>query len=273
MTNIYDKYLNSNEDVSSLKRFSFAGKADDLNRKLHYLTTITDPEQWYFDQKNGEKFSIIFYYVTHTFDRCLNQEKIIIDSSEQFACFNTGLLDSQGNEIYGIFTKSTTFSLEDKRTNYWYLKGFFKENERFFNDTGLRKPPLATYYTDYNSLYFNPCLDISVNFDHIYNDNFERLPIALKQLEIDLARQVFEGFLSHTKKKIHRNDRIPVPQFYRDKIMFLIPIKILGEIMVIAVEKFDQQYLANTVLNFEMAYNCARLLNKPESNWLLPSKI
>lgn len=52
--------------------------------------------------------------------------------------------------------------------------------------------------------------------------------------------------------------------------MFLIPVKVFGKKnVVIALEKINNTYIANTVLSMGMAYNCARLLNKPESDWLL----
>ena len=57
--------------------------------------------------------------------------------------------------------------------------------------------------------------------------------------------------------------------------MYLVPIKIpkndgTYEIMALAVEKTDtEQYRANTIFTKEIAYEKARLLMKPESNWLI----
>ena len=149
---------------------------------------------------------------------------------------------------------------------------FIIENSREFQTMNMVKPELATYFDDYNELYFNPDLEISVDFDHLFTDNNERLPETFKSMPIDTARIVFNGFLDLTKKKIRRNNRIPVPQFYRDKIMFLIPVSLIGdEMIVIALEKIGDTYRGNTTLTKVMAYNCARLLNKPESNWLSQS--
>jgi len=265
------KYLNSKDDLNKLKRFAFLGDRSSFDKKLNYLTQLAEPENWFFTNQSGEQLSVIFYYVVHTFDRCFYQEKIEILPDETMACFNTGLMTQQGEEIFGMFTKSNTHNPTNPSSNYWYLSEFLKESDRKFIRTGLNKPQMATYFTNYNELYFDPTKEISLSFDHIYDDNYDRLPRDFKLLEKNVAIQVFKGFLEHTIKRIKRNNRIPVPQFYREKVMFLIPVQTFqNDLIVIALEKVEGKYIANTILTIEMAYNCARLLNKPESNWLLP---
>jgi hypothetical protein len=58
--------------------------------------------------------------------------------------------------------------------------------------------------------------------------------------------------------------------------MYLFPIRIpvddeKYETMALAVQKIKttNQYRANTIFTKEMAYEKARLLAKPESNWLI----
>ena len=156
-------------------------------------------------------------------------------------------------------------------SNYWYLSKWIVRSDRDFMQLSLAAPKMASYFEDYNELFFDPELEISPNFDHIYDDNFERLPPEMQQMDKSVACQVFNGFLDHTIKRIKRNLRIPVPQFYRGKIMFLIPVKAFGTSpIVLALEKYGNGYRANTILTLNMAYTCARLLMKPESNWLLP---
>lgn len=267
------KYLNNREDLPKLKRFAVLGnsRASDFERKLDYLIRIAEKEDWdHTDVDTGYQNSTIFYYIIHTFDRCFDQNKIFIDSSCENAFFNTGLMDSQGNEIFGHFIKSIFFNSNDPSSNYWYLKAFLKSNDKEFVRVCKQRPGTPTYFDNYNELYFDPSLNIEINFDHIYEDNFDRLPDSLKSLDKETARLVFDGFLSFTKKKIMRNNRIPVPQFYDNKITFLIPVKVFDkDYVIIALEKINDQYIANTVLTMGMAYNCARLITKPESNWLL----
>jgi len=267
------KYLNDKDNLNLLKRFSSLGSTEAFDKKLFYLTKIADNEKWYYKRPNSESFSVIFYYIIHTFDRVFKQNKIFVNSDESLSVFNTGLMNKQGDEILGVFEKSYNYNESDPLSNYWHFKTFYEENDRKFVNLSLEKPDIATYFEEYNELYFDPNIEISLNFDHFYDDNYERLPVELQTLDKNTARIVFNGFLDYTIKKIKRNNRIPVPQFYREKIMFLIPVNVFGtKTVVIAVEKVGERYLANTVLTMEMAYNCARLINKPESNWLLISE-
>lgn len=267
------KYLNNKEGLNLLKRYSSLGSKETFDKKLFYLTTIADDEKWYYHRRNSESFSVIFYYIIHTFDRVLKQNKIFVNQDETVSVFNTGLMNPQGDEILGVFEKSYNYDEKDPTSNYWHFKTFYAENDRKFINYSLEKPEIATYFSDFNELYFDPNIEISLNFDHFYDDNYERLPEELKTLDKDTARIVFNGFLEYTIKKIKRNNRIPVPQFYREKIMFLIPVEVFGtKTVIIAVERLGERYVANTVLTMNMAYNCARLINRPESNWLLISE-
>lgn len=242
-----------------------------FDRKLKYLESLAEPETWRLKDKTSDDFNVLFYYIIHTFDQCFKQNKIVVSDDEQCATFNTGLMSESGEEIYCIFTKSQNYDPNNPSSNFWYLEGFFKSTDRKYMNCNLPHPEMATYFQDYNELYFDPTYEIVVNFDHIYDDNFDRLPSDFQQLDKAVAGQAFTGFLEYTKKRIRRNSRIPVPQYYHDEIMFLIPVNVFGkDPIVLALEKRPQQYRANTILTMNMAYNCARLLTKPESNWLLP---
>ncbi|WP_124059617.1 DUF3825 domain-containing protein [Vaginisenegalia massiliensis] len=258
------------KDLNVFKRFASTGSKASFDNKLKYLTKIAEQEKWFFENDSGEDFSVIFYYIIHTFDQVFKQNKITINDDKTKAVFNTGLLTDLGYEIYGLFEKNTHFDGELGKSNYWHFKSFVTENERAFTEIDINKPKMATFFTDYNELYFNPDKEIEINFDHIYDDNFDRLPEELQSLEKTVAKQVFDGALKHTILRIKRNNRIPVPQIYNDSVMFLIPVKVLGtKTVVIAVEEQGKVYRANTILTMSMAYNCARLLTRPESNWLL----
>ncbi|MDD4212293.1 MAG: DUF3825 domain-containing protein [Bacilli bacterium] len=265
-----ERYLNNKIELPKLKRFA-ALSGESFHRKLEYLIQIAEPEDWsQVDHHTKKCNSTLFYYIIHTFDRVFEQGKIVIDEKEQDAFFNTGLMTLQGCEIYGHFEKSMYYDANNPESNYWYFKCFERSNDKEFISKCEIKPPIATYFEDFRQLYFDPTLDIEINFDHIYHDNYERLPNEMQILDKEIARHVFEGFLDFTKKKILRNHRIPVPQFYNSKIMFLIPVRVFGnQTIIIALEKINGKYMANTVLSKGMAYNCARLINKPESDWLL----
>lgn len=91
----------------------------------------------------------------------------------------------------------------------------------------------------------------------------------------NVMKTLLVGVIEEAKLKIKRNLRLVVPQFYKNEIMYLVPVQIPKldgnyETMALAVEKTaTNQYRANTIFTKEMAYEKARLLMKPESNWLV----
>lgn len=272
MNNKFEKYLNIKEELPIIKRFAFLGNEYQFNKKLEYLQSIAETKLWnQTDIHTRKENSTLFYYILHTFERCFNQEKLVLSGNEKNCYFNTGLITHKGDEIYGKFIKNSFYPKDSD--NYWYLKEFVVEtNKMFMNDCGNKKPALATYYENYSEMYFNPEYDIVINFDHIYDDNYERLPVEFQKMDKKIAYYIFEGCLKYTKKKIKRNQRIPIPQFYNNKLMYLIPLNCFSsKTIVIALEKINNQYRGNTILSLEMAYNCARLINKQEDEWLINS--
>ncbi|MGH9217047.1 MAG: DUF3825 domain-containing protein, partial [Acidimicrobiales bacterium] len=71
-----------------------------------------------------------------------------------------------------------------------------------------------------------------------------------------------------------------IPQFYRDgksgqgKMQLLLPVTLLRRDhaeLALAVDRLDSGvYLGRTVLTLDWAYNNARLLTRPDTDWLKP---
>lgn len=62
-----------------------------------------------------------------------------------------------------------------------------------------------------------------------------------------------------------------VLQYYEGKIQLLLPLCLMSDDkpdVAIAVTKKDNSYQGHTCITLDMAYNNARLIAKPESNWL-----
>ncbi len=80
------------------------------------------------------------------------------------------------------------------------------------------------------------------------------------------------GALEYAKIRIKENYKAAVPQYFNKKIQFLIPIS-LGDPSIVdlslAVGKEGGVYTGHTCLTLDMAYNNARLIAKPESDWLV----
>lgn len=254
-------------DLSYIFHYAFCGPEDCFKDILQQLSDLAEPEIWTFDE--SEPNQILKKYIIGTFSQCYKQNKIEISDDENFSCFNTGLLTPNGNDIIGLFEKN-----QKENSQPWFFKGFKDKCHRDILNVFPDTPKLATYTDDYRQLYFNPNYNIVVNTDHILDDNWDRIYNVIK-FDKNVVRSLLFGAIEDAKLRIHRNLRLVVPQYYKDEIMYLVPLKIpiqdgVYKTMALAVEKTStEQYRANTIFTKEIAYEKARLLMKPESNWLI----
>ena len=254
--------------------FAFCGNRESVFEAIHlkHLSEIADDEKWTSKNNDGHDFNILFYYIVKTFEIISKQNRIKYDSSKSFAVFNTGLMTANGEDIYCYFEPNNR-----PEAQKWYLKGFAPESDRVFSHFVFEKPLVAKYDNNIEEFHFDSSANIEFNADHIFDDhwdNDERFPAEVKNLGKALAIASIQSAFGVTKKKILRNPRLAVPQYYNGKIMFLLPIKVQTiekpVTMALAVEKTQNgSYRANTIFDLESAYKKARLITKPESNWLI----
>ncbi len=259
------------KETRNFFKFAHTGGSDGFKEKIKKLAEIAETEKWTLD---GFENHILYHYILDTFDRCYSQNKIIESTVEVAAIFNTGLLSKNGQDIYGFFIENNNQQAYDNAQK-WYFVGFLKCTDRKIMDIFDKDAPLAKYYDNYNELFYDPSCEIITNVDHIIDDNWERVKGIIKQeISKTLMKILLTGALCDTRKRIERNMRLVVPQFYNEKIMYLLPLSIEFDennivTFALAVEKFNSKYRANTIFTLNMAYGKARLLMKPESNWLL----
>lgn len=259
--------MEKNTDYSYFHYYAFCGTPEDFDNTLNHLAEIAEPEVWTFD--NEKPNNILKKYIIQTFCQCYKQSKVIESEDGNYSCFNTGLLTPNGNDILALFQKN---DWENKQP--WVLKGFKDKCSREILDIFPNTPELAQYTDKYEELFFNPNIDIIINADHILDDNWERIEEVVP-LGKSIVKTLLTGVIEEAKIRIKRNLRLVVPQFYHDEIMYLVPIRIPIDdnkyvTMALAVEKTKMGlYRANTIFTKEMAYEKARLLMKPESNWLM----
>ena len=250
----------------NLFSYAFCGTQEGFAKMLEYLASIAENEKWSFD---GEENSVLYKYIRGTFKQCYAQNKILISDDGQYSCFNTGLLTENGNDIVAMFDKNKWADAQE-----WHLIGFRDITERQFLNAFSCIPEIATYTDNYEELYFNPNYPIVLSTDHILDDNWERIKEVVP-LSKSIVKGLLVGVVEEAKKRIRRNMRLVIPQFYNNQIMYLLPIQIpidddKFETMALAVELTStKQYRANTIFTKAMAYEKARLLMKPESNWLM----
>jgi hypothetical protein len=284
-----------------MRIFDYA-KVADWEDRLAALAEMAEPERWtYRYAPSQSQLPVLESYIKYTFIRAFDQQRVV--EADRLACFNTGLLTPGQEEIFGVFTVSENYDRSQPITaqnKKWWLKSWARSGDRVLTDF-MEFPSLAEYWNDSRELIFDPKLQVQLNLDHIIKDNLNRFPeelggkvnkdgvpgdltdyadeaepidaeIAVDAQPIPLAtRNALEGAMKHSVRLAQRSYRMAVPQFYRGRIQLLLPIYLRDSTrpdLALTLERHGGWYRAATVLYTDWAYRHARLLARPNSEWL-----
>ena len=244
--------------------FAFLGKADSLNCKIQELSELAENENWTSAGSQRDN-DILYSYIVHAFERAfeLGDEYVVVNRDETYASFNTGLLTENGEDIICVFN-----NFEASNDYFWHLSGFRKVSDWEFLNNFEVTPKVPQFFSNPADIYFDPNKELIKNIDHILDDNFERFDAKLHEKGKSYIQALLNNALDLTITKCKRNYRIAVPQYYRGKVTYLLPVTIDDQLMSVAVESINGRYRVNTILTLEMAYKNARLLMKPEVDWI-----
>lgn len=240
---------------------------------------MAQPDEWEYRRATSERpLPILRNYVVYTFRRAYYQGRIAeVSGSDgnRYATFNTGLLTPHFESIYGYFVEQTNASYPQP----WFLQGFARESDhRLLQFENL--PPRATYFDDPADLLYDSRLELRINYEHIVNDNVDRFPEALQHDERKRTEAIRQA-VHHAKYRVAQNYKAAIPQFYwptredsdPGKLQLLLPLcleDISRADLALSVDKVGSVYRAATVLTLDMAYNNARLITRPDKEWLEP---
>ena len=232
-------------------------------------------EGWNFEKpefkKEGTNYPILSSYLNFTFIRLQQQNKIRYSSDDSKACLNTGLQTPEGKDIYATFYKNQSAS--QRNQPQWTLLGYFDAYSDKMRDFEPL-PDIATYIEDPSELVYDDRYELEVDYDHILNENKERLPDVL-QGNSALARNAVEGAIGQLRQRLMRNYKLAVPHWYDEKIQLLLPLSITDDVnadVALVAEKDTQRnkYMVRTILTMDMAYLDARVICAPDRQWLNP---
>jgi cold shock CspA family protein len=247
-------------------------------RWANTLASLAESEDWnYRIHPAKDPFVILRSYLKYTFLRLQElPDHLVYSADEKALAFNTGLVTPFQEHIFALFRRRP----EREVGPPWVLRGFEKASSvPFLSLFGRNLPPLAWYFDDPAELVFDTRLPLSVNVEHVPHDP-TRFPDTLNLLTPqDLAAQV-NAKAPEAVERVRRNYKTAIPQFYRDgksgqgKMQLLLPVALLRRDYVelaLAVDRLASDvYLGRTVLTLDWAYNNARLLTRPDTDWLKP---
>lgn len=241
-----------------------------LEDRLTKLADLAEAENWGEAAQDGHEQPVLHSYIHHTFIRVQDQDKIAYSPGKDKACFNTGLVTPNQEFIYAFFVP---YDRPDSGSAQWFLKAFCRESDRSLSDFDAL-PEMASYFDDPRELLYDSRCDLRVNYDHIIDEHRERFPEAYRSMSDSFQLQIaFKGAIDHALKRVRRNYKTAVPQYYQGRLQLLLPIcmtKPASADLALAVERHGDVYRAATCLTLDMAYSNARLLARPDMEWLQP---
>lgn len=245
--------------------------------KLHLLADMCTPEVWSF--KGGIDYGILKNYIAYTFMKLDEEGKIFPCYGSECQSFNTGLF------TYGTYQKIHAI-LEPNRNpgkQAMFLKEFCDEMRGLRKyQIPLKRDDRADYFEEPENLIFNPRCEIVPNYEHIIVERRDRWPNSLKGKTDDELTDILMRSIEHTSRMMQANYKIAVPQYYpprsrtKGKIQLLLPLYLENNDrpdIALVLERKGMIYEASTCLTLDMAYNNARLIVRPDSNWLCPENI
>lgn len=242
---------------------------------------MCEVEDWDYIQKPTGNNPILRSYLNHTCERIVDQKKYIkgiASDGTEYLYFNTGLVNIFQNEIYAYFQKNNRYTDNQPwgiRIPEWFFLEFNTDQSRYrkyFNE----EPEIATYFeeTEIQKLIFDTTLTIRPNWEHLNNRKIRVDSEEIQRMTEQEFRDAIEDSISMAKKRIKRNYKTAIPHFYNNDIQFLVPLcerKNRGEALAaMVINKTEQIYEVTTILTLDQAYNNARLLAKPDREWLNP---
>lgn len=125
-----------------------------------------------------------------------------------------------------MFKKRENIDNQNENYKEWIFKYFIKQSDRDITNNFSHLPELASYTDNPNDYYFDSTQEITLNSDHILEDNWKRYPDEIKAMGKNIVSSLVRDAFEIAKKKVKRNNRLVVPQFYKNQIMYLMPINI-----------------------------------------------
>jgi len=253
-------------------------------------TTVDGYDAWEFQQPRFKaKYSTsavpkLKNYLNYTFVRLISLEQITpgqffhFSDDQQWVCFNTGLQNAHAVDLVAIFQKyKPRDGINEQIKPDWVYKGCYASNDRQYrNHFGNGVPDIAWYSTESKDFIFDTSYHLDKeSFDHLFERAKERS--GLSSASDEVVRNYLRGAIENLVPKIRRNYKIAIPVYYVEekRMQLLLPFvsaSDANEISCFLVERDDtnKTYHLKTIFDLDQAYFSARLITRPDRDWLNP---
>lgn len=296
---------------SNLMQWAWMG---DFRQVVSDLKNMALKERWYYKVQNPAfPFPILSKYLTYTFFR-LSKEQGKIKTTDQYAAFNTGLVNNLYEPIYALFEKNRVQGRQEWYFHEFCISGVGKAGKILASNFNPLPQRAHFFNNPAELIYDSNSPEPQLNWNHIILDNVSRLPIEFLEenkpadflfrdtsgmntvekadyfgqlasaIENDskkfrAIKNRFADSLSLALKRVQWNFKTAIPMYYpqNNKMSLLLPLSLLDDEVIdlaLVTEKTQSgSYLGHTILPLDWAYSNARLVTRPDSDWLVAEKI
>jgi len=257
--------------IPALFKFAYFPCYEDNIR--HLAEIMADKEPWDFSDVTEKRYAILKNYLEYYYRRIKEESKVCYTKDNKFCIFNTGLVTSNQEDIFAFFEVNKVSSYSTP----YFFKCFLKNSDPLLLEKfGESLPECANFFEKPELLLLNPKYKIIPDIEHIITDNKSRFPGHLQNADDAEMRRQLKGSIEDVTKKVRTNYKIAIPQYYDGKVQLLLPLCLTSgspnpDLALVITKIVGQDiYSAKTCLTLKMAYNNARLIVKPQSDWLKP---
>ncbi|HEV2336982.1 MAG TPA: DUF3825 domain-containing protein [Stellaceae bacterium] len=263
----------------------------DYDKPLKILAahTIDGTDAWSFRQqrfidKYARTTSVpkLRNYLNYTFLRLVDLEQTEPGRYFRFSydqdriCFNTGLQNHHSSDLMATFQRYKAHSDVPLRPD-WVYKGCFAPNDSGYRDSfGKETPDIAWYIDDSRDYVFDINYHLERDFfGHLFDRAKERA--GLPYVSDEVVGNYLRGTLENLVPKIKRNYKIAIPVYYVEekRMQLLLPFvsaNNVNDVSCFVIERNDtsKTYCLKTIFDLDAAYFSARLITRPDRDWLDP---
>ncbi len=275
-----------------------------LDERWEFQDALQDPNR---------PLPILHRYLRHTFGRLALEQKVRVAANGEFAAFNTGLVDRRYEPIHALFARQDDpraawqlagFCIPGEGADGQNLvrhfsplpagAHYFDNPADLYYDPRVGKPEL-----DWRHIIIDRIDRYPQEFleDH-WPPGFDKRDVAQLSEEERLSyyrdlggaiegdNRTYRRIMNRVKdavdlsiKRVSWNFKTAVPQYYPrvKRLQLLLPVCLISDDSVdlaLAVEKTDSgNFLGHTMLSLDWAYCNARLVCRPDSDWLKPEQV
>jgi cold shock CspA family protein len=253
-----------------------------LKQSLLDLKVMAEVENWDYLKKPTRGVPVLFSFINQTCLRLVKQNKIVqgksIKDKTEYAYLNTGLVTPQQDEIFAYFIKNpnyiklTGWGMQSPEWNFMEFNTDQSVYRRYFTEV----PDIATYFSEAEvaDLIFDTRVPVIPDKEHLLKRKNRIESEKIRNLDDDAFIDEIGYAIELARKRIKRNYKTAIPHFYDNRIQFLLPLCFRSNkaeaVAALVVNKNENIHEAHTILSLDQAYNNARLLAKPDREWLNP---